>query len=231
MSEEMLIRHCAPTLAGLKTGNMFNAAFESEAHLRESVCALNRRFRRKGLHVVPLRYRNGRALLYVYRPGKLAKDLLHKTAADILTAGGYQPEKPRLRPGKHIFAVIEAGDRGVFQAPPRVRGEHGCADRHVQQRAVKIRRNKGEHLAGDLVVVGPAPEEPDIEPRKKAALRQNVVVNIFEALYAFCILSAKTNPSFPYAARMRAISSKSAFRKPRDVSHAVISAQIPSTLV
>ncbi len=94
MPEEMLIRHCAPTLAGLKTGNMYNDAFESEAHLRESVCALNRRFRRKGLHVVPLRYRNGRALLYVYRPGKLAKDLLHKTAADILTAGGYKPEKP-----------------------------------------------------------------------------------------------------------------------------------------
>ena len=103
MSEEMLIRHCAPTLAGLKTGNMYNDAFESEAHLRESVCALNRRFRRKGLHVVPLRYRNGRALLYVYRPGKLAKDLLHKTAADILTAGGYKPEKP----GKCIACLRE----------------------------------------------------------------------------------------------------------------------------
>ena len=71
MSEELLIRHCAPTLAGLKTGNLFNAAFESERALRETACQLNRRFRRKGLQVVPLRYRNGRALLYVYRPEKL----------------------------------------------------------------------------------------------------------------------------------------------------------------
>ena len=94
MSEEMLIRHCAPTLAGMKTGNMYNDAFESEAHLRESVCALNRRFRSKGLQVVPLRYRDGRALLYVYRPGKLAEDLLHETAVAILTEGGYQPECP-----------------------------------------------------------------------------------------------------------------------------------------
>lgn len=27
-------------------------------------------------------------------------------------------EKPRLRPVEHLFAVIEAGNRGVFQAPP-----------------------------------------------------------------------------------------------------------------
>ena len=40
-------------------------------------------------------------------------------------------EKPRLRPVEHLFAVIEAGHRGVFQAPPRVFGEDGRADRHV----------------------------------------------------------------------------------------------------
>ncbi len=66
MSEELLIRHCAPTLAGLKTGNLFTAAVESEDALRKSVCRLNASFRSKGLQVVPLRYRNGRALVYVY---------------------------------------------------------------------------------------------------------------------------------------------------------------------
>ena len=89
-----MIRHCAPTLAGLKTGNMFTAAFESEKELRETVCKLNSRFGKKGLQVVPLRYREGRALLYVYRPAKLAKDLRHQTAVEILTAGGYKPDRP-----------------------------------------------------------------------------------------------------------------------------------------
>ena len=94
MSEELLIRHCAPTLAGLKTANMFTAFFEDEAELRETVRRLNVRFSRKGLQIVPLRYRSGRALLYVYRPKKLARDLLHGAAVEILSAGGYQPENP-----------------------------------------------------------------------------------------------------------------------------------------
>ena len=29
MSEEMLVRYCSPTLAGMKTGNLFRAPFES----------------------------------------------------------------------------------------------------------------------------------------------------------------------------------------------------------
>ena len=33
MSEELLIRHCAPTLAGLKTGSLFVCAFESNASM------------------------------------------------------------------------------------------------------------------------------------------------------------------------------------------------------
>lgn len=101
MPEELLIRHCAPTLAGLKTGNLFSAVFESKEALCQSARSFNHRFRSKGLQLVPLRYQNGRALLYVYRPQKLAKDLLHSTAASILTAQGYQPEIP----GKCIAAL------------------------------------------------------------------------------------------------------------------------------
>ena len=33
MSEDLIIKHCAPTLAGLKTGNIFNASYESEDEL------------------------------------------------------------------------------------------------------------------------------------------------------------------------------------------------------
>ena len=34
MSEDLIVRHCAPTLAGLKTGNMFSASFADEKELK-----------------------------------------------------------------------------------------------------------------------------------------------------------------------------------------------------
>ncbi|MCR5809005.1 MAG: DUF3793 family protein [Clostridiales bacterium] len=33
MSEALIVRHCSPTLAGLKTANMFNYVYEDEAEL------------------------------------------------------------------------------------------------------------------------------------------------------------------------------------------------------
>ena len=41
MSEDLIVRHCAPTLAGLKTGNMFTATFASKAQLDSEVQQLN----------------------------------------------------------------------------------------------------------------------------------------------------------------------------------------------
>ena len=93
MSEEVLIRHCSPTLAGMKTGNMFSAAYTDETELREDLRGFNRRFASKGLRIVPLRCRDNRALLYLYRPKKLAQDLKHSTAQDVLKENGY-PEHP-----------------------------------------------------------------------------------------------------------------------------------------
>lgn len=37
MSEEMLVKHCAPTLAGMKTGNMFTCEYESRDELCRDV--------------------------------------------------------------------------------------------------------------------------------------------------------------------------------------------------
>ena len=35
MSEETLIRHCAPTLAGIKTGNLFRCAYSDQREMIE----------------------------------------------------------------------------------------------------------------------------------------------------------------------------------------------------
>ena len=43
MSEELVIRCCAPTLASIKTGNMFTCRFDSRQAMLDAVRALNRR--------------------------------------------------------------------------------------------------------------------------------------------------------------------------------------------
>ena len=47
MSNETLIRCCAPTMACLKTGNMFNCAFDSQRQMIEELRHLNQRLRQK----------------------------------------------------------------------------------------------------------------------------------------------------------------------------------------
>ncbi len=89
MSEAYIIRNCAPTLAGLKTGNMFTCPYENEAELLDTLRNLNRRLRSKGLRLVPLRISQQRALLYLFRPKKLSQDLAHSSAEEILRCCGY----------------------------------------------------------------------------------------------------------------------------------------------
>ena len=37
MSEELWVRHCSPTLAGIKTGSLLMLPFESEGEMRRDV--------------------------------------------------------------------------------------------------------------------------------------------------------------------------------------------------
>lgn len=94
MSEEMLIRHCSPTLAGMKTGNMFPCSYKSRNELNAAVRFWNQSLSGKDLRILPLRYDGNRALIYVYRPSKLFKDLQNETACRILRERGYGTETP-----------------------------------------------------------------------------------------------------------------------------------------
>ena len=92
MSEELLVKHCSPTLAGMKTGNLFACSFPNEEEMKECVRCWNRMLTKKGLRVLPLRFQNGRALIYVYRPAKLTADLQHNIAEQLLLERGYSIE-------------------------------------------------------------------------------------------------------------------------------------------
>ena len=59
MSNEMLIRCCAPTMARLKTGNMFSCPFDSAEEMTAELRKLNRMLGKKGLRILPLRWSKG----------------------------------------------------------------------------------------------------------------------------------------------------------------------------
>lgn len=102
MPEELVIRHCSPTLAGLKTANMFTCSYDRESELREDIRELNKLLGTKGMRVLPLRYRNGKALIYIYRPSKLRSDLENDAACRVLENCGYSCKSP----GKCIAELI-----------------------------------------------------------------------------------------------------------------------------
>lgn len=96
MSEEMILKHCAPTLARLKTASLFSCDVDSREALKDTLRKYNRQFVKKGLRILPLRYKDGRALIYVYRPGYLSKDLKHSYAKKLLGSLGYLPNSAEL---------------------------------------------------------------------------------------------------------------------------------------
>ena len=81
MSEYQIIRFCAPTLAGLKTASLFCCDAPDEAELLGQLRHWNTSLAPKGLRMLPLRIWNGRALIYLYRPKALARDLACEDAA------------------------------------------------------------------------------------------------------------------------------------------------------
>lgn len=92
MSEDYIVRNCAPTLAGLKTGSIFTCPYEDRQTLLDFIRQMNRRLAPKGLRMLPLRFSEKRALIYLYRPKKLSADLANSTAAALLKSHGYCPE-------------------------------------------------------------------------------------------------------------------------------------------
>ena len=94
MSDQYIVKHCAPTLAGLKTGSLFTVARESREAMDRELRELNGVLTRYGFRAVPLRYSEKRVLIYLYRPDSLARDLSHPAARELLRERGYRESGP-----------------------------------------------------------------------------------------------------------------------------------------
>lgn len=96
MSENLVIRYASPTLAGLKTANMFTCHVSCRQQLTREIARVNKVLVPKGLRLIPLKFLNDRVLLYLYRPKFLERDLQSEEAAGILRKAGYPPEDAAL---------------------------------------------------------------------------------------------------------------------------------------
>lgn len=108
-TEALLVRHGAPTLAGLKTASLFTCRYDSLSALYGEIRQLNRRLGHKGVHLLPLRCGGNQALLYLYRPAYLERDFSNAGARRLLREAGYGD----LRPGRclpHLMRRLAAKD-------------------------------------------------------------------------------------------------------------------------
>jgi len=89
MLETELIVQCAPTLAGLKTANLFSCKFTSRELLEKELDEMNRLLGEKGVFIELLRVKEKLALIYVYRRSYLTRDLANTEIRGLLSGFGY----------------------------------------------------------------------------------------------------------------------------------------------
>ena len=110
MCEEMLIQHCSPTLAGLKTGNLFNCHYQSYEEVLSFLRKWNTALKDKGVRLLPLRFHNGKVLIYVYRPSQLSRDFQNDEVCSLLSSCGYCTDSCEKCVTKLIERLCESGE-------------------------------------------------------------------------------------------------------------------------
>ena len=90
MIEKYLVEHCAPTLASLKTANLFTYHFETEEDILTRIDIWNSTFKEKGIELILLKKEKKFALIYVCRKARLQKDLNKQGVAEFLSEYGYR---------------------------------------------------------------------------------------------------------------------------------------------
>ncbi len=89
-SDALLVRHCSPTLMGLKTGSLFTCPVDFPMPLTDRLRRWNRLLGCKGLRVLPLRIGEKKALILVYRARQLQEDLTCPPVVRLLRECGYE---------------------------------------------------------------------------------------------------------------------------------------------
>lgn len=94
MLDELIVRHSAPTLAGIKCANLFSVNHAYDEELMREISMVNKRLISKNIRLIPLLKAENRTLLYIYRPEVLKRNLNCSLCQSYLKEMGYCAENP-----------------------------------------------------------------------------------------------------------------------------------------
>lgn len=106
----MIVSHCAPTLAAIKTGSLFACTFEQKSRMIRDIAEFNRRYAEKGIRLIPVRFSADRVLMLLYRPERLRSDLGNSQAKQILSRYGYPSDDPMRCVARLVRRFGESGE-------------------------------------------------------------------------------------------------------------------------
>lgn len=87
--ETELIGNCAPTLAGLKSANLFRYRYRDADTVLAELSEVNRLLNERGVYVETLCWEPNAVLVYAYRRSHLERELQGEQAREILSRYGY----------------------------------------------------------------------------------------------------------------------------------------------
>lgn len=85
--EKMLVEKCSPTLAGIKTANLFSIKIDD--CFFENLQKVRDKLQEKNVYIKIMKMQKNTALVYVYRKKSLIEDINHKKVEAILEKIGY----------------------------------------------------------------------------------------------------------------------------------------------
>lgn len=90
--EDLLIEHCSPTLAGVKTANLFCYCESNDENICKIAEVWNRNLEKYGIGLAVIKkcFVSNHYLIYVYRKKALAKDLENVGVKTFLAQNGYE---------------------------------------------------------------------------------------------------------------------------------------------
>ena len=90
MIEKFMIEHCSPTLASIKTANLFGVKKDKIEDINDEIRLVNEQIEDKGVETIILKEDENRVLVYVCRKDKLAEDLNRPGVKHFLRKYGYE---------------------------------------------------------------------------------------------------------------------------------------------
>ncbi len=87
--EQLIIRHCSPTLAHIKTGNLFSVNFDDYNYLLHQINQLKKTLKNSNIKVKILNLKDSTALIYLYRYSLLKDELSRPEVISFLENYGY----------------------------------------------------------------------------------------------------------------------------------------------